>query len=229
MQLPRNTPSDGDIHDHIFHAILARRLRPGERLIEAELAQLFGVSRTKVRGALARLAQDGIVEIRRNQGASVAAPSKTAVREVIEFRCMVEPAMAAALARRGGKAELSELREHVKAEQQARAVADEARLIRLTGEFHLKLAALHGNRLLERTLREAEALMTLGILRYGRPSSAACLPGEHRSILLAIAKGDEDRAAREMTEHLRHIEAEMDLSEAAPFDLGTALRWKHVA
>src|SRR5450631_384075 len=51
-------PTDLDIYDRIFKAILARRLLPGARLGEEELAGLFGVSRTKVRNAIIRLAQD---------------------------------------------------------------------------------------------------------------------------------------------------------------------------
>ena len=229
MQSPTEAPSDTDIRDHIVSAILARRLRPGERLVEADLAQLFGVSRTKIRAALARLAQDGIVEIRRNHGATVAAPTKAAVGDILEFRRMVEPAIAAALARRGDKSALAPLREHVKAEHRARAAGDEAALVRLTGEFHLALAALHGNDLLSRALHDAEALLVLGILQYGRPSAAACLPGEHQSILLAIAKGDPEHAAQEMTRHLLHVGAEMDLAETESFDLAAALFAERVA
>lgn len=217
-------PSDQDIHDRVLAAILGRRLQPGARLVEDDLARLFGVSRTKVRHALAKLAQEGVVQVRRNFGATIAAPSRTEARHVFEFRRMVEPALAAGLARRHPGADLSNLRAHVAAEQEARARGDHAALIRLTGEFHLHLAGLHGNALLVRTLREAEAMTCLCILSYGRPHASACLPDEHARILDAVADGDADTAAALMLSHLHHVEAEMDLDEpAAPPALAQAL------
>lgn len=221
------TATDQDIHDRIFSAILARRLHPGARLGEEELARLFGVSRTKVRHALAKLVQDGVVQVRRNHGASVAAPTRAEARQVMEFRGMVEPALAAALARACPPGAANALRRHVAEEQAARAARDDGRLVRLTGEFHLRLADLHGNALLARTLREAEALTCLSILSYGRPNAAACLPDEHGRILAAIVAGDADQAAKLMRHHLHHVAAEMDLAKptggAGPTDLAAAL------
>ena len=209
-------PTDQDIYARIFDAILARRLQPGAHLGEEALAGLFGVSRTKVRNAIAKLAQDGVVEVRRNHGATIAAPSRDEARQVIEFRTMVEPPMAAALA--AARPDLRTLRAHVDAEHAARAARDDVALIRLTGQFHLRLATLHGNALLVRAMREAEALLCLSILSYGRPNAAACLPDEHERILDAIETGDAAGAATLMRHHLGHVAAEMDLDgvDAAP-------------
>ena len=214
--------TEQDIHDRIYDAILARRLQPGARLGEEELARLFGVSRTKIRGAIAKLAQDGVVQTRRNHGASVTAPSRAEARHVIEFRRMLEPPVAAALAR-SQPPRLSDLRPHLDAEHAARKARDDGTLIRLTGEFHLKLCALHGNALICRSLREAEALTCLSILSYGRPSAAACLPDEHDRILAAIEAGAADEAARLMLHHLDHVAQGMDLVEPAAVDLAAAL------
>ena len=223
------TATDQDIHDRIFGAILARRLHPGARLGEEELARLFGVSRTKVRQALAKLAQDGVVQVRRNHGASVAAPTRAQARQVMEFRGLVEPTLVSALARNCPPGAVDVLRQHVAAEQDARAMRDDGRLVRLTGEFHLRLADLHGNALMARTLREAEALTCLSILSYGRPAAAACLPDEHGRILAAIEAGDGDEAARLMRHHLQHVEAEMDLDEPPGVALAGAPTFKLAA
>lgn len=231
MQLPDPAPTgaaptDHDIHGRIFGAVLSRRLQPGMRLVEEELARLFGVSRTKVRHALAMLAQDGVVEVRRNHGASVTAPTRAQAREVLELRRMIEPPLAEALARAPAKDGVTALRAHLAAEQAARAAGDDAGLIRLTGEFHLALARLHGNALLTRTLREAEALLCLCILSYGRPGASACLPDEHGRILDAIEAGAVEAAGNLMRHHLHHVEAELDLAEpqaaSVPGALGLA-------
>ena len=109
-------PTDQDIHDRIYRAILARRLQPG--------ARLFGVSRTKIRAAIAKLTQDGVVQTRRNAGASVAAPTRAEARHVMEFRYMLEPQVVAALAR-ARPAGLETLRPHIAAEHAARDANDD--------------------------------------------------------------------------------------------------------
>lgn len=214
--------TDQQIYGRIYDAILARRLQPGARLGEDELARLFDVSRTKIRAAIGKLAQDGVVQTRRNHSASVTAPTRAQARHVIEFRRMLEPPVAAALAQ-ARPAALASLRPHIEAEQAARAANDDPALIRLTGEFHLRLAELHGNDLITRSLREAEALTCLSILSYGRPSASACLPDEHAHILGAIEAGSADAAAGLMLRHLDHVADGMDLLEPEIVDLARAL------
>jgi DNA-binding GntR family transcriptional regulator len=234
MQLParqaeavsRAPASDQEIHDRIFDAILSRRLPPGARLTEMQLAELFGVSRTKVRQALARLTQDGVVEHRPNQGARVVIPSAALTRQVFELRAILEPAVAAAVAREGRAGDIARLRRHIAEERAAREAGDEAALIRLSGEFHMLLAELQANPMMIRMLRELEALTCLAILHYAPTGHAACLMHEHAAILQALADRDEDRAAALMREHLTHVMAELILEEAAPADwrLADALR-----
>jgi DNA-binding GntR family transcriptional regulator len=63
------------IYRALRHAIIAQALMPGAKLPEDTIGEQFGVSRTIVRNALAKLAAEGLVELRRNRGAAVAAPS----------------------------------------------------------------------------------------------------------------------------------------------------------
>ena len=137
-------PTEGDIYTCIFTALLSRRLQPGMRLGEDELATAFGVSRTKIRSALARLAQDGVVELRRNQGASVAQPSEELTRHVFALRSLVEPSVARDLAGQRGRGSLAALRRHLRLENDARKAGRDADLVRLTGAFHLMLAEKAG-------------------------------------------------------------------------------------
>ncbi len=222
MHATAQRPTDQQIYARIYDAILARRLQPGARLGEEELARLFDVSRTKIRAAIVKLAQDGVVQTRRNHGASVTAPTRDQARHVMEFRRMLEPPVAASLARTRPAA-LAGLRPHIEAEHAARAAQDDPALIRLTGEFHLRLAELHGNDLIIRSLREAEALTCLSILSYGRPSASACLPDEHARILAAIEAGSAETAAGQMLQHLDHVADGMDLIDPEIIDLAKAL------
>jgi DNA-binding GntR family transcriptional regulator len=218
-----SAPTDREIHNRIFDAILDRRLRPGVRLGEDRLAQLFGVSRTKIRHALATLAQDGVVQIRRNHGATVAAPTPGQVRQVFEFRRMLEPAVAAGFAASHLPEQIDALAAHVLCEDAARTAGNTAELIRLTGRFHLLLAELAGNPFVCSWLKEMEALTCLAILHYARAESFACPAHEHSQILAALTGRDGKAAARLMTRHLAHVEAELDLDAQAPVPLDLAV------
>ena len=68
---PHAAPSTQRIYDAIYGAILEHRLAPGTRLREEELAESFAVSRTVVRQALHRLAQDRVVVLQHHRGAAV--------------------------------------------------------------------------------------------------------------------------------------------------------------
>jgi len=214
--------SEGPIRQRILHAIFERRLQPGEKLTEERLAELFGVSRTVVRQALARLAQDGIVVHRPNKGATVASPTPAETRQILAVRYMVEPEMAAAVARGVDAAGLRRLRKHLEAENAARRSGDRATLVRLTGEFHLLLAEVIGNQVLVRLMTELGALTCLAILLYARDDESACPPNEHEQIVTAIGQGDAKAAAAIMLKHLRHVEADLDLAEPEPRDTDLA-------
>ena len=68
-------PSQSEIAQRVVESILAQKLKPGERLGEQELADLFGVSRTLVREALMQLQARGFVEVRSRKGWYVVEPS----------------------------------------------------------------------------------------------------------------------------------------------------------
>ena len=217
--------SEAVIRARILQAIFERRLPPGEKLTEDRLAELFAVSRTVVRQALARLAQDGIVEHHPNRGAFVAAPSRAEARHVMAARAVVEPEVAglAACACEAGAA--TRLRRHLAAEDSARAAGDRAALVRLTGEFHVTLAEIAGNPVFARLLTELQALSSLAILLYARGEHASCPPHEHAAIAAAIEARDAETAMQLMREHIVHVGADMDLTEpvARPDGLADAL------
>jgi DNA-binding GntR family transcriptional regulator len=205
-------PSVEGIYERVLNAILEHRLRPGMQLVEERLAAVFGVSRTKIRHALARLAHDGIVTVFPNRGAFVSSPTREEVHELFEARRLIEPALVRWLAARMTPALARRLRDHVKQENAARKGSDRRALVRLTGEFHLLLAEMAGNRLLARTMREAEPLTALAIVHYEAPEALACPENEHALLVEAIEAGGAERAAKLMLEHLDHVEAALDLA-----------------
>lgn len=200
-----------EIHDRILSAIHERKLLPGTQLVEERMASIFGVSRTKIRQAITRLAHDGIVTVYRNRGAFVSRPTVEEAREVFEMRRLIEPWLAQQLAAAATTTQIKRLRDHVELESAARSANDRRAIIKLSGDFHQIIAEMVGNSLIARTMRELESLTCLVIILYDSPNVPACPYHEHSDLIEAIERHDAEAAARRMVEHLNHVEAALDL------------------
>lgn len=212
-RLQRENTHD-EIYEKIYVAILEHRLHPGTKLAEERLADIFDVSRARVREVLARLAHEQIVELYPQRGAYVAKPTIEQARDVFEARRLIEPAVMRRLVESLTPEKLSRLRMHQELELDARRRDDKRAVIRLSGEFHSLAADLAGNTALARSMRELSVLTCLMIFLYDAPTSTSCRADEHSQIIDAIAKRDAPRAERLMLEHLEHIEHSMKLDQA---------------
>lgn len=203
-----------EIYERIFAAVLEHRLHPGTKLVEEKLADIFGVSRARIREVLARLAHEQVVEIIPQRGAFVARPTIEQAIDVFEARRLIEPALLRRLIANLSPEKLARLRAHADLEADARRRDDKRVVVRLSGEFHSLLAELAGNRALARTMRELSALTCLMIFLYDAPTATSCRADEHAQLVEAIARRDIARAERLMLEHLEHIEGSMKLEAA---------------
>jgi DNA-binding GntR family transcriptional regulator len=202
------------IRDSLRDAIIDQRLAPGTKLSEADVGDLFSVSRTIARAALQTLSFEGLVRNERNRGAFVANPSPEEARQVFAARRVVEPGIMGQLAGRLAAEDVAGLRAHL--EEEARLTRERgpsARRaeIKTSGDFHLRLAALAGNAILLKFLEELVARSSLVIALYGRSGASSCAHGEHGRILDALNAGDGARAGELMLRHIDHIEADLDL------------------
>ena len=200
-----------EIYEKIFVAILEHRLHPGTKLVEERLAEIFGVSRARIREVLARLAHEQVVEIYPQRGAYVAKPSIEQAMNVFEARRVIEPAVLRRLIDPLTPEKLARLRAHHELEMDARRRDDKRAVIRLSGEFHSLAAELAGNSALARSMRELSVLTCLMIFLYDAPTATSCRADEHSQVIEAIAHRDAARAERLMLEHLDHIESSMKL------------------
>ncbi|MFO1270328.1 MAG: GntR family transcriptional regulator [Rubrivivax sp.] len=193
----------------IVESILARQIRPGERLGEQELAALFGVSRTLVREALMQLAARGIVEVRPRSGWFVVEPSFDDARQTYAARRVIEPGML----RDAGKplaAALKRLRQHVADERKAIAEADAGTRSELLADFHVCLAECLGNRFLTATMIDLSARTTLVSALYQSQTEAQDSNADHAAIVEALAEGDMARAEALMRAHIDSLAARLD-------------------
>ena len=190
------------VYRALRRAIIEQALKPGMKLPEDSIGEQLGVSRTLVREAFGRLAVEGLVELKPNRGASVAYPTLEEARDVFEVRRGLERLVAESLAGRITAAQVAELEAHVRQEEKAHE-QDGPESIRLSGEFHIKLAKMTGNALLLRYVQEASSRCSLILAIYGRPHSTECAVSEHRQLIDALRAGDAARAADLMDHHLR--------------------------
>lgn len=214
------------IRDSLRDAIVDRRLAPGTKLSEAEVGTLFDVSRTVVRDALQMLAFEGLVRTERNRGAFVSNPSIEEARQVFASRRLIEAGIIAAAADRLAPGDLAAFREHLKEEARHRAergASARRAEIKASGDFHLMLAKVAGNQVLEKFMDELVARSSLVIALYGRSGVSSCGHDEHDEILNALEKRDIARATSLMLHHIDHIEADLDLSISEARTLKDAL------
>jgi len=204
----RNKPQH--IADRIVDAILARKLAPGARLGEQPLADLFGVSRTIVREALARLAARGMVEVNSRRGWFVVQPSPEHAREAFAARRLIETGLLQALPAPLEGAALQRLQQHLAQEEAAVRADDTGERSFLLGDFHVCLAECAGNGTLADILRDLTARTTLIAVLYQSNHEAAQSCAEHAGIVEALARGDSAGAAELMRRHIDSVAAHLE-------------------
>jgi DNA-binding GntR family transcriptional regulator len=180
--------------------IVAGTLQPGDRLVERELAEDFGVSRAPVREAIRTLAAEGFVVVRSPRRIEVRGLSRTDVEELFDVREALEVLAGGLAAQRAGAAEHRRLAKLLAAAARATATGRAAQITAANNAFHDEIVAIAGNSLLSKTLRPIEAR-----LRWLTRQNEhwADLLAEHRALYAAIASGEADRARECAQDHVR--------------------------
>ncbi|HEY8486391.1 MAG TPA: GntR family transcriptional regulator [Limnochordales bacterium] len=207
LKLDNYKPLRELVFEALREAIINGTLKPGERLMEAQLADELGVSRTPVREAIRKLEHDGFVVMIPRKGAYVADISLKDVAEIFDVRRALE-ALAAQLAAERATEEDLERAERVLVEYgECIDRQDIQRLIEVDTRFHEVIYQMAGNARLQQMLnllREQVQRFRTMTLSHG-PRMRQALE-EHRRIVEAIASRDGERAARLAQEHIESAE-----------------------
>jgi DNA-binding GntR family transcriptional regulator len=206
---PRSMDDDPVVQG-IIKAISLKRLRPGAKLVEEQLAEAFGANRIHIRHVLAYLGSRGIVTQYPNRGAFVAEPSLEEARQVFRARRVIERAVIEELAPRIGEADVRALREHVKHETDHRA-HDRWNTLSLTGDFHGLIGRLSGNAVLAKFLDELVLRTSLIIAVFEPAGSTDCSYDAHPGIAERLAERDLPGALAAMDAHLAAMERRLPL------------------
>ncbi len=210
--------TDADMYERVISAILDHRLPPGTKLVEDKLASAFGVSRTRIRPVLVRLANEQVVTLTPNRGATIAQPTEQEAREVFEARRLIEPSLVELFIARATEADMQQLKKCIDDEEAARKTGNMRRAIRLSGEFHSLIAEGASHQTLARILRELTSRTSLILMAYSvahelaRQDATACGCNEHRALLDAIRLRDPREAAVRMRDHLTRLEAQLQFN-----------------
>lgn len=183
----------------IKHAILAGELRPGQSLVETDLAQVLGVSKTPVREALKTLAGAGLVTMSPYKGAAVRTVDDDLARSVYDMRLLLEPEAV----RRSVAPPLATWDLARQALARSDAATDPAERSLANRDFHRELYASCGNALLIKVLddlRDQTALVSAAAWRQAPTWEHEA--AEHRSVLAAAEAGDAERAASLLRTHI---------------------------
>jgi DNA-binding GntR family transcriptional regulator len=203
--------------DAIKHAILAGELQPGQALVEMELAQVLGVSKTPVREALKTLAGAGLVIMSPYRGAAVRAIDSETAAAIYDMRLLLEPE---AIRRSVGRCTGWEPAR--RALERADAAVGRAQRSLENREFHRSMYLACGNPLLISTLddlRDQTALVSA--TAWQQEPSWQQEADEHRAILAAAQAGDAERAAALLRAHIGGFSAR-HFSPARPPTAGSA-------
>jgi DNA-binding GntR family transcriptional regulator len=193
--------------DQVYSAIRERitdgSLQRGARIHQEDLADELGVSRTPVREALRRLAAEGLVEMRTNRGARVAAVGQDDMHAAYEARLVIEPGAARLAALQAPAEPLARMRAALAA--QRRAIPNVPRSFEANREFHLALVQASGNAFLVQFVQRLW-VARIGEVIYERQSETPERMGldadEHEQILQAIESGNGRRAESLTRRHL---------------------------
>lgn len=191
------------VYATLLEAIVRADYEPGKRLSENELAAEFGVSRTPVREALARLRDEGLLRIEPQRGTFVAPISETAVRDAQFVRESLECAAVRRAAERVSDDDLLELEAKLQSQERARAGSDHDAFYALDDEFHHTLCDLSGHTGVWRVSQRAKShLNRVRRLSLPAPDYLEEMIAEHRGVVDALARRDPSAAERALRHHL---------------------------
>lgn len=200
-ELDQQPPLRERARDRLERLIVSGFYRPGEHLVETDLAKKLGVSRGPVREALHMLQLQGWVTLRPRQGAFVHDPSVVEVDQFFQVRMLLEAEVSSLVAGNVRPEHVDDLRAQIVRAREAIEAADEARLIAGNAAFHGYIHRLAGNPVLVELVETLEKRLRW----YFAPVATERAPDawdEHEALVAALAEGDRSRAVAITRNHI---------------------------
>ena len=207
FSLDRKLPAAEQVYRALREAILTCRLEPTEAISENRLCGLFGVSRSPVRTAITRLAEDGLIDIFPQRGTFVAPIKLKQVREAQFARTALEMALATEAAKHWRDSDTAEIEANLLLQKRCAKARDAWGFYIANEDFH-RIIARAAN--LEGVWNMIQGVKTLwdrvGHIANRVPAHTAIVIEEHRKIVQGLDQRDPKAAAAAMKEHLKSVD-----------------------
>lgn len=207
VKLDSYKPLRDVVFDTLREAIINGILRPGERLMEIQLAEELGVSRTPVREAIRKLEREGFVVMVPRKGAFVAGISLKDIADVFEVRAALEALTAGLAAERITDEELEELERILVRKAEIIEESDVERFLESDTTFHDTLyRASRNQRLIQILNNLQDEIQRFRAVSLAYPGRLRKTLEEHRKIVEAVAERDVERAQAMAWRHIENAE-----------------------
>lgn len=191
------------VYEILKEAILSLSLEPGERLVESKLAKELGTSTTPIRGALARLKHDNLVEIVPYKGAHVSKIDNRDMEEIFEIRILLETAMIRAYARGFSSKDVKEAEALLEAMRLAYKSKDMQSYLNPSRDFHYLFIKRYGNqRMIDILHAFSQNLERVRITAIRDLANVPQLIKDYEAILAALKTGEPGEADKALRIHL---------------------------
>ena len=188
-------------------AIINGDFKPGQRLMEVQLAEQMGVSRTPVREAIRKLELEGLVVMVPRKGAYVAGLSSEDVKEVLEIRAVLEGLAASLAAKNASAADIEQLQEIVEKFKVAAEEKDVVKLINFDSDFHdVMYRASKNKKLIQLISALREQVQRFRVAYFTKIRSTQTLIEEHNDLVSSIVNNEPDRARAIAEKHISTTE-----------------------
>lgn len=210
------TPKQREVNrvvDALTQAIGQHKLRPGTRLIEAQIVESLQANRNHVQAALQRMSNQGIVQIEANHGAMVARPTAKQAQEIFFARNMVECAIISCITPEKMALFETEIEQQQHAEHCSLLSKNHRDTVHQLGEFHALMSRIADNEVLRDILSNLMVMSSLIMMLYQKDISTHCQCDEHHQIIAALRAGNCDQAQQLMRDHLEALQQQLDFDE----------------
>lgn len=203
FDLQNHRPLREIVYDELKRQILTGEIAPGTRMMEVELADEMGVSRTPVREAIRKLEKEGLVVIEPRRGAYAADISVKDMLDVLEVREDLEGMAAAMAALKINDEERAALAEITDEYAKAIESKDIDTIIEWDEKYHEYIVACSGNKTLIQLVSQVQDMaLRFRYIYYDDFARLNDQPHEHHEISDAIIAGDSVKAREEMQDHI---------------------------
>lgn len=200
------------VYEELRMLIMTGQIKPGTRMMEIDLAESMGVSRTPVREAIRQLEKDNLVTIEPRRGAYVSDISAVDLEDMLIVREPLEGLATYIATQKMTEEQIEEIRKVNETYEAAVREKDKEKMIEADTHFHNLITQGSGNQYLINILLELqEQVLRFRYIYFRSYKRAEEVVNEHRMILSALAAKDAETARACSTEHIKKLREAINL------------------